>query len=118
MYYLRLFCGCDIIRHLYVGGYGFRKVKNLSASACISARTITYYVIGIFFQADEEEGYRKFGGCLPVHLPGAICKIKYEGNFKTEVLQPVKEIVYYFIRRIILCAELLDLQALFRLKTL
>ena len=42
------------------------------------------------FQVDEEEGYRNFGGCFPVRLPCAICEIKYEGNFKTEVLQPVK----------------------------
>ena len=41
-------------------------------------------------QVDEEEGYRIFGGCFPARLPGAICRIKYEGNFKTEILQPVR----------------------------
>lgn len=88
--HLRLSCGYDIIKRLYLGGYGFRKVKNLSASTCQMVRRDMCPMWHDIFQVDEEEGYRNFGGCFPVRLPCAICEIKYEGNFKTEVLQTVK----------------------------
>ncbi|MDE7014267.1 MAG: hypothetical protein K2P19_06275 [Kineothrix sp.] len=35
-------------------------------------------------EVDEEEGYRKFGGCLPVWLPVRDMLEKYAGNCKTK----------------------------------